>query len=155
MSIEPVMLSNHLILCHPLLLPAVFPSIRVISNESALHIRWPKYWSFSFSVSPFNKLTKQGVYCHPAYLTYLNNIVNLNSSESTIIKSPILEAVLKQNSQSVLSTRNDFCLARLVFQVLASNQADLWCGRRKEGSGLCLTINLVTFYQWGNHVQVT
>ena len=48
--------SNHLILCHPLLLlPSVFPSIRVFSNESALHIRWPKYWSFSFSISPFNE----------------------------------------------------------------------------------------------------
>ena len=52
MSIESVMLSNHLILCHPLLLlPSVFPIIRVFSNESALRIRWPKYWSFSFSVS--------------------------------------------------------------------------------------------------------
>ena len=53
MSIESVMLSNHLILCCPLLLPpSIFPSIRVFSNESVLHIRWPKYWSFSFSISP-------------------------------------------------------------------------------------------------------
>ena len=53
MSIESVMPSNHLILCHPfLLLLSVFPSMRVFSNESALHIRWPKYWSFSFSISP-------------------------------------------------------------------------------------------------------
>ena len=53
MSIESVMPSNHLILCCPfLLLPSVFPSIRVFSNESVLHIRWPKYWSFSFSISP-------------------------------------------------------------------------------------------------------
>ena len=52
-SIESVMPSNHLILCHPLLLlPSIFPKIRVFSNESALHIRWPKYWSFSFSISP-------------------------------------------------------------------------------------------------------
>ena len=56
MSIESVMPSNHLILCHPLLLPpSVFPSIRVLSNESVLHIRWLKYWSFSFSISPSNK----------------------------------------------------------------------------------------------------
>ena len=55
MSVESVMPSNHLILCHPLLLlPFVFPSIRIFSNESALHIRWPKYWSFSFSISPSN-----------------------------------------------------------------------------------------------------
>ena len=56
MSIESVMPSNHLIFCHPLLLlPSIFPSIRVFSNESALHIRWPKYWSFSFSISPSNE----------------------------------------------------------------------------------------------------
>ena len=55
MSIELVMLSNHLILCHPLLLPpSIFPSIRIFSNESVLHIRWQKYWSFSFSISPSN-----------------------------------------------------------------------------------------------------
>ena len=59
MSIELVMLSNHLILCCPLLLlPSIFPSIRVLSNESALHIRWPKYWSFSFSISPSNKYSR-------------------------------------------------------------------------------------------------
>jgi len=51
MSIESVMPSNHLILCHPLLPPSIFPTIRVLSNESVLHIRWPKYWSFSISPS--------------------------------------------------------------------------------------------------------
>ena len=56
MSSESVMPSNHLIFCHPLLLlPSVFPSISVLSNELVLHIRWPKYWSFSFSISPFNE----------------------------------------------------------------------------------------------------
>ena len=56
MSIESVMPSNHLILCHPLLLPpSIYPSIRVFSNESVLRIRWPKYWSFSFSISPSNE----------------------------------------------------------------------------------------------------
>ena len=58
MSIESVMPSNHLILCHPLLLPpSIFPSIRVFSNESALHMRWPEYWSFSFNISPSNEYT--------------------------------------------------------------------------------------------------
>ena len=47
--------SNHLILCHPLLLPSIFPSIRVFSNDSVFHIKWPKYWSFSFSISPSNE----------------------------------------------------------------------------------------------------
>ena len=57
MSIESVMPFNHLILCHPFLLPpSIIPSIRVFSNESVLHIRWPKYWSFSFSISPSNDI---------------------------------------------------------------------------------------------------
>ena len=56
MFIESVMPSNHIILCHPLLLlPSIFPSIRVFSNESVLRIRWPKYWSFSFSICPSNE----------------------------------------------------------------------------------------------------
>ena len=56
MSIKSVMPYNHLILCHPLLLPpSIFPSIRVFSNQSVLRIRWPKYWSFSFSISPSNE----------------------------------------------------------------------------------------------------
>ena len=63
MSIESVMPSDHLILCHPLLLlPSIFASIRVFSNESALHIRWPKYWSFSFNISPSNE--------HPGLISF-------------------------------------------------------------------------------------
>ena len=57
MSTVSVMPSNHLILCHPLL-PSIFPSIRVFSNESTLRIRWPKYWSFSFSISPSNEYSE-------------------------------------------------------------------------------------------------
>ena len=59
MSIESVMPSNHLILCHPLLLPpSIFPSIRVFSSESVLQIKWPKYWSFSFNISPSNEYSE-------------------------------------------------------------------------------------------------
>ena len=59
MSTESVMPSNHLILCHPLLFPpSIFPRIRVFSNESVFHIRWPKYWSFSFSISPSNEYSR-------------------------------------------------------------------------------------------------
>ena len=57
MSIESVMPPNHLILCHPFL-PSIFPSIKVSSNESVLHIRWPKYWIFSFSINPFNEYSR-------------------------------------------------------------------------------------------------
>ena len=63
MSIESVMPSNHLLLCHPLLLPSILPSIRVFSNESALCIRWPKYWSFSFNISPSNE--------HPGLISFM------------------------------------------------------------------------------------
>ena len=75
MSIESVMPSNHLILCHSLLLPpSIFPSIRVFSNESVLHIRWPKYWSFSFRISP-------SIYClywniFHILLSYIGNLAN-------------------------------------------------------------------------------
>ena len=55
MSIELVMPCNHLILCHHLLVPSIFPSIRVFSNELALYVRWPEYWSFNFSISPSNE----------------------------------------------------------------------------------------------------
>ena len=59
MSFESVMPFNHLILCRPLLLlPSIFPSIKVFSNESVLHIRWPKYWSFSFSINPSNEYSR-------------------------------------------------------------------------------------------------
>ena len=69
MSIESVMPSNHLILCHPLLLPpSIFPSIRVFSNESVLHIRWTEYWCFSFNISPSNEYSR--LICHMHHITY-------------------------------------------------------------------------------------
>ena len=76
MSIESVMPSNHLILCHPLLfLPSIFPSIRVFSNESALHIRWPKYWSFSFNISPSNE--------HPGLISFRMDWLDLLAIQGT------------------------------------------------------------------------
>ena len=76
-SIESVMPSNHLILCHPLLLlPSIFPSIRVSSNESALHIRWPKYWSFSFSISPSNE--------HPGLISFRMDWLDLLAVQGTL-----------------------------------------------------------------------
>ena len=76
-SIESVMPSNHLILCHPLLLlPPIFPSIRVFSNESALHIRWPKYWSFSFNISPSNE--------HPGLIFFRMGWLDLLAVQGTL-----------------------------------------------------------------------
>ena len=77
MSIESMMPSNHLILCHPLLLlPSVFPGIRVFSNESALCIRWPKYWSFSFNISPSNE--------HPGLISLRMDLLDLLAVQGTI-----------------------------------------------------------------------
>ena len=80
-SIELVMPSNHLILCHPLLLlPSIFPSIRVFSNESAIHVRWPKYWSFSFNISPSNK--------HPGLISFSMDRLDLHAIQGTLKSSP-------------------------------------------------------------------
>ena len=77
MSIELVMISHHLILCHPLLLPpSIFPSIRIFSNESVLHIRWPKYWSFSFNISPSNE--------HPGLISFRMNCMDLLAVQGTL-----------------------------------------------------------------------
>ena len=76
-SIEAVMSSNNLILCCPLLLPpAISPSIRVFSNESVLHIRWPKYWSFSFSTSPYNE--------HPGLISFRMDWLDLFAVQGTL-----------------------------------------------------------------------
>ena len=77
MSLELVMPSSHLILCCPLLLlPSIFPSIRVFSNESALRIRWPKYWSFSFSISPSNE--------HPGLISFKMDWLGLLAVQGTL-----------------------------------------------------------------------
>ena len=90
MSIESVMPSNHLILCRPLLLlPSFFPSIRVLSNESALHIRWTKYWSFSFSISPSNE--------HPGLISYRMDWLDLLAVQGTL-KSLLQHHSLKASS---------------------------------------------------------
>ena len=101
MSIETVMPSNHLILCHPLLLlPSVFPSIRAFSNESALCIRWPKYWSFSFSVCPSNE--------HPGVISFKMDWFDLLAVQGT------LKSLLQHHSSkaSVL-WHSDFFLIQL------------------------------------------
>ena len=77
MSIESVMSPNHLILCHPLLLlPSIFPRIRVLSNESALHIRWPKFSSFSFNISPSNE--------HPGLISFRMDWLDLLAVQGTL-----------------------------------------------------------------------
>ena len=86
-SIESVMPSNHLILCRPLLLPSTFPSIRVFSNESVLGIRWPKYWSFSFSIGPSNE--------HPGLISSRMDWLDLLAVQGAL-KSPLQHHSLKE-----------------------------------------------------------
>ena len=121
MSIESVMPSNHLILCRPLLLlPSIFPNIRVFSNEPALHIRWPKYWSFSFSISPSNE--------HPGLICFrmdwlellavqgtLKSLLQHHSSKASILWCSALFIV--QLSHPYMTTGKTIALTRQNFDV--------------------------------------
>ena len=119
MSIVLVMPSNHLILCHPLLLlPSIFPSIRVFSNESALHIRWPKYWSFSFNISPSNG--------HPGLISFRIDWLDLLAVQGTLksllqhhsSKAPILQhsaLFIVQLSHPYMTTGITIALTRWTF----------------------------------------
>ena len=107
MSIKSVMPSNHLILCHPLFLPpSIFPSIRVFSNESVLHIRWLKYWSFSFSISPPMNIQDW----FPLWLTGLISVQSKGLSRvfsnTTVQKNQFFSAQLSLWSNSFIHTHD-------------------------------------------------
>ena len=96
MSIDLVMPSNHLILCHPLLLPpSIFPNIRIFSNESVLRIRWPKYWSFSFSISPSSE--------HPGLISFRTDWLDLLVVQGTLKSLLQHHSSFKSINSSVLS----------------------------------------------------
>ena len=119
MPIESVMPSNHLILCRPLLLlPSIFPSITVFSNESALRIRWPKDWSFSFNISPFNE--------HPGLISFrmdwldllgvqgtLKSLLQHHGSKASIFRHSAFFTV--QLSHPYMTTRKTIALTRWTF----------------------------------------
>ena len=119
MSIESVMPSNHLILCHPLLLlPSIFPSIKVFSNESALRIRWPKYWSFSFNICPSNE--------HPGLIFFSMDWLDLLTVQGTLksllqhhsSKAPVLQLsafFIVQLSHPYMTTGKTIALTRWTF----------------------------------------
>ena len=118
MSFESVMPSNHLILCHPLLLPlSIFPSIRVFSNESVLHIRWPKYWSFSFSISPSNQYS--GLICFR--MDWLDLLAVQGTLKSLLqhhsLKASVLQrsAFIVQLLHPCVTTRKTIALTRWTF----------------------------------------
>ena len=119
MAIESVMPSSHLVLCRPLLLlPSIFPSIRVFSSESALYIRWPKYWSFSFSISPTNE--------HPRLISFwmdwldllavqgtLKSLLQHHSSKASILRCSAF--VIDQLSHPYMTTGKNIALTRRTF----------------------------------------
>ena len=116
MFIELVMASNHLILCHLLLLlPLIFPSIRIFSNESALHIRWPKYWSFSFSISPSNE--------HPELISFRMDWLDLLAVQGT------LKSLLQHHSSKV-SILDPVCKTGKKTQMCIT---DFWTQRERRG----------------------
>ena len=118
-SIESVMPYNHFILCHPLLLPpSIFPSIRVFSNDSALHIRWPKYWSFGFNISPSNE--------HSGLISFrmdwldllavqgtLKSLLQFHSSKASILRCSAFFTV--QLSHPYMTTGKTIALTRQTF----------------------------------------
>ena len=114
MSIDSVMLYNHLILCHPLLLlPSIFPSIRVFSNESVLPIRWPKYWSFSFSISPSNDYSglisfRMDWFDLLAVQGTLKNLLQQNSSKASIIWHSAFLTVQTLNPYMITEKNHSF-----------------------------------------------
>ena len=109
-SIESVMPSNHLILCHPrLLLPSIFPSIRVFSYVSALRIRWPKYWSFSFSISPSNE--------HPGLISFRMDRLDLLAVQGT------LKSLLQHhNSKASILCHSPFFIVQLSHPYLTTGK---------------------------------
>ena len=111
MSIESVMLSNHLIHCRSLLLlPSIFPSIRVFSNESVLRIRWPKYWSFIFSISPSNE--------HPGLISFRMDWLDLLAVQGT------LKSLLKHHSSKAsILRRSAFFRAQLSHPYMTTGKA--------------------------------
>ena len=119
MSIESVAPSNHLILCHPLLfLPSIFPSTRVFSNESVLRIRWPKYWSFSFSISPSNEYSgliyfRMDCFDLLAVQRTLKSLLQHHSSKPSIPQHS--ELFIVQLSHLYMTTGKTIALTRQTF----------------------------------------
>ena len=119
MSIESVMPSNHLILCCPLLLlPAIFPSIRVFSNESALRVRWPKYWSFSFNISPSNE--------HPGLISFRMDWLDLLAVQGTI------ESLLQHHS-----SKASILALSLLYSLTLTFIHDYWKNHSFDYRDLC------------------
>ena len=148
MSIELVMPSNHLILCHPLLLPpSIFPSIRVFSNESVPHIRWPKYWSFSFNISPSNE--------HPGLISFRMDWLNLLAVQGT------LKSLLQHHSSKASILRHStFFIVQLSHPYMTTGKTIDLTKRTFVGKVMSLLLNMlsrliITFLPRSKHILIS
>ena len=131
-SIESVMPSNHLILCCPLLLlPSIFPSIRVFSNESALHIRWAKYWSFSFNISPTNE--------HAGLISFSMDWLGLLAVQGT------LKSLLQHHSsKAAIVRRSAFFIVQLLHQYMTTGKTIALTRQTFVGKLMSLFLNMLS-----------
>ena len=148
MSIKSVMPSNHLILCHPLLLlPSVFPSIRVFSNESVLCIRWPKYWSFSFSISPSNE--------HSGLISFRMDWLDLLAVQGT------LKSLLQHHrSKASILWHSAFFTVQLSHPYMTTGKTIVMTRRTFVGKVMSLLLNIlsrlvITLFTYGDiHISM-
>ena len=131
-SIESAMPSNHLILCHPLLLlPPIPPSIRVFSNKSTLHIRWPKYWSFSFSISPSSE--------HPGLISFMMDWLDLLAVQGT------LKSFLQHHSaKAPIRWHSAFCIVQLSHPYMTTGKTTDLTRQTFVGKVMSLLFNMLS-----------
>ena len=148
MSIESVMPSNHLILCHPLLLlPSIFPSITVFSNESALHTRWPNYWSFSFKISPSNE--------HPGLISF-----RMDWLDHLAVQGTLKSLLQHHSSKASILWHSVFCIVQLSHPYMTTGKTialTRWTFVDKEMSLLfnMLSRLIVTFLQRSKRLLIS
>ena len=146
MSIKSAMPSNHLVLCHPLLLlPSIFLSIRVFSNESALRIRWPKYWNFSFSISPSNE--------HPGLISFRMGCLDLLAVQGT------LKSLLQHHSSKAsILWRSAFFIVQLSHPYMTTGKTIPLTRRTFVGKVMSLLFNMLSklaFLPNGKHLLIS
>ena len=148
MSIESVMPSNHLTLCHPLLLlPSIFPSIRVFSNESVLPIRWPKYWSFSFNISPSNEYSQ--------LISFRMDWLDLLAVQGT------LESLLQHySSKASILWHSAYFVVQLSHPYMTTGKTIALTGRTIFGKVMSLLLNMlsrlvITFLPRSKHLLIS
>ena len=130
MSLESVMPSNHLIPCHPLiLLPSIFPSTRVFSNESVLRIRWPKYWRFSFSISPSNE--------YSVLISFRIFWFDLLAVQETV------KSLLQHNSKASILQHSAFFMVQLLHPYMTTGKTIALTIWTFVGKVMCLLFNVV------------